>query len=189
MVETGTHAEELARHVVGALMNGLSNRLVAVVLFGSRARGEGSETSDWDLLVIAEGLPAKTFDRNLYLKQLIPLEWRGRVSILAKTPEQFHGAVSSLYLDVPLEAHLALASSRSSVRSPQGIHGFQADEVIFVIRDQNAVIHFGDRGHRGFDTPSPCRSEAGAGHARPEGLRNKSDGYGISCPVFAWLAQ
>jgi predicted nucleotidyltransferase len=99
MVETGTHAEELARHVVGTLKNGLSARLVALVLFGSRARGEGSGTSDWDLLVIAEGLPAKTFDRNLFLKQLIPLEWRGRVSILAKTPEQFHGAVSSLYLD------------------------------------------------------------------------------------------
>ena len=96
MVETGTHSEELARHVVGALKNGLSAKLVAVVLFGSRARGEGSETSDWDLLVIAEGLPAKTFDRTLYLKQLIPPEWRGRVSILAKTPEQFHGAVSSL---------------------------------------------------------------------------------------------
>jgi predicted nucleotidyltransferase len=68
MVETGTHAEELARHVVEALVKGLSGRLVAVVLFGSRAHGEGSETSDWDLPVIAEVLPAKTIDRNLYLK-------------------------------------------------------------------------------------------------------------------------
>jgi hypothetical protein len=42
----------------------------------------------------------------LYLKQLIPLEWRGRVSILAKTPKQFHGAVSSLYLDVPLNGQI-----------------------------------------------------------------------------------
>jgi len=53
-----------------------------------------------------EGLPAKTFDRNLFLKQLIPLEWRGRVSILAKTPEQLHGAVSSLYLDVALDGQI-----------------------------------------------------------------------------------
>jgi predicted nucleotidyltransferase len=93
-------------HVVGALVNGLSGRLVAVELFGSRARGEGSETSDWDLLVIAENLPAKTFDRNLYLRQLVLLEWRGRVSMLAKTPEQFHGAVSSLYLDVALDGQI-----------------------------------------------------------------------------------
>jgi predicted nucleotidyltransferase len=106
MVETGTHAEELAVQVVGALKDGLSGRLVAVVLFGSRARGEGSETSDWDLLLIAEGLPAKTFDRSLYLKQLITLEWRGRVSMLAKTPEQFHGAISSLYLDVALDGQI-----------------------------------------------------------------------------------
>jgi hypothetical protein len=56
--------------------------------------------------VIAENLPAKTFDRNLYLRQLVLLEWRGRVSMLAKTPEQFHGAVSSLYLDVALDGQI-----------------------------------------------------------------------------------
>ena len=37
MAETGTRAAELATHFVGAFKNGLSDRLVAVVLFGSRA--------------------------------------------------------------------------------------------------------------------------------------------------------
>ena len=123
MAESGTHAAELARHIVGALVNGLSGRLVAVVLFGSRARGEGSETSDWDLLVIAEGLPAKTFDRNLYLRQLIPLEWRGRVSILAKAPEQFHGAVSSLYLGVALDGQILYDSRGFAVSRLGALRG------------------------------------------------------------------
>src|SRR5579875_1660192 len=51
-----THAplveHELPRQVVEALRAGLGERLVAVVLFGSRARGDHRPTSDWDLLVI-----------------------------------------------------------------------------------------------------------------------------------------
>jgi len=35
---------------------------------------------------------------------------------------------------------------RSSVPRPQGIHDLHTDEVLFVIRDQNAAIRFGDRG-------------------------------------------
>ena len=106
MVRTGAGTDELAARVVEALTTALAGRLVAVVLFGSRARGEASETSDWDFLVIAEGLPAKVFDRNLYLKQLLPPERRGCVSLLAKTPEQFRGSVSSLYLDIALDGQI-----------------------------------------------------------------------------------
>jgi predicted nucleotidyltransferase len=106
MVQSGSQTDELAARVVETLTTALSDRLVAVVLFGSRARGEGSDTSDWDLLVIAEGLPARVFDRNLYLKQLLPPECCGCLSILAKTPEQFRGAVSSLYLDIALDGRI-----------------------------------------------------------------------------------
>jgi predicted nucleotidyltransferase len=105
MAHDGAHADGLAT-IAGMLAKGLAERLVAMVLFGSRARGDASEASDWDLLVIAEGLPARTFDRNLQLKQLLPPEWQGRVSILAKTPEQFRGAVSSLYLDIALDGQI-----------------------------------------------------------------------------------
>jgi len=46
--------------VVSALREGLGDDLVALVLFGSRARGDHYPQSDWDLLLIApdQSIPA-----------------------------------------------------------------------------------------------------------------------------------
>ena len=49
----------VCEQVVAALQNALGDRLIAVVLFGSRARGEVAPRSDWDFLVIAEDLPER----------------------------------------------------------------------------------------------------------------------------------
>jgi predicted nucleotidyltransferase len=89
--------------VVAALRQGLSDNLVAVVLFGSRARGEATEVSDWDLLVIARHLLPSLFQRHLQLKMLLPVEWRARISLLARTPEEFDDRLSSLMLDIALD--------------------------------------------------------------------------------------
>lgn len=89
--------------VLAALKRGLEDRLVSVVLFGSRARGEADEHSDWDLLLIARDLPSKPFRRYLYLKRVLPPEWRGWVAILAKTPAEFDSYLSSLFLDIALD--------------------------------------------------------------------------------------
>ena len=89
--------------VMIALKQGLGDSLTAVVLFGSRARGEAKEDSDWDLLVIAGRLPEKLFQRHLYLKKMLPAIWRGQVAILAKTPEEFEAYLPGLYLDIALD--------------------------------------------------------------------------------------
>lgn len=89
--------------VVDALHLGLGDDLLAVVLFGSRARGEAAPESDWDLLVIARNLPPKALARHLYLKTVLPEAWRGRVSLLAKTPQDFEARLPSLYLDIALD--------------------------------------------------------------------------------------
>ena len=89
--------------VLTALERGLGNNLVAVVLFGSRVRGEAEVGSDWDLLIIAHNLPQGTFQRYLHLKQMLPVEWRGEVAMLAKTPEEFESYLTSLFLDVALD--------------------------------------------------------------------------------------
>ncbi|MBC7225957.1 MAG: nucleotidyltransferase domain-containing protein [Thermoflexales bacterium] len=95
--------EETLAPVVRALYHGLGNRLVAVVLFGSRARGDASPESDWDLLVVARDLPQRPFQRHLFLKRLLPAEWRGRVAILARTPEEFEARLPALFLDIALD--------------------------------------------------------------------------------------
>jgi predicted nucleotidyltransferase len=81
--------------VVAAFRQGLGDDLVAVVLFGSRARGEADEASDWDLLVIACHLPERTFKRYRWLKGMLPVAWRGQTAILAKTPEEFESYLTS----------------------------------------------------------------------------------------------
>lgn len=94
---------KVLKPVVEALREGLGDRLIAVVLFGSRARGEADADSDWDLLVVARHLPQKPFQRHLFLKQLLPPEWRGQVAILARTPEEFEASLPALFLDVALD--------------------------------------------------------------------------------------
>lgn len=95
--------ESLLDEVVAALKRGLGDRLIAVVLFGSHARGEAEAESDWDLLVLARDLPARVFPRHRFLKQMLPAMWRGSISVLAKTPTEFEASVPALYLDIALD--------------------------------------------------------------------------------------
>jgi len=62
------------KQIVTALQAALADRLVAVVLFGSQARGDASQDSDWDVLVIAEALPEKSFERHMFVKRLLLFE-------------------------------------------------------------------------------------------------------------------
>jgi predicted nucleotidyltransferase len=98
-----TEQKVLLDEVVTALRDGLGERLVSLVLFGSRARGDAKEESDWDLLLIAQGLAQGTLQRHIALKKILPDAWRGRVSLLAKTPEEFEAHLPALYLDIALD--------------------------------------------------------------------------------------
>jgi predicted nucleotidyltransferase len=89
--------------VVAALDRALGDDLVGIALFGSRARGDAGEESDWDLLVIAYSLPKRAFQRHLWLKSLLPTEWRGQVTILGKTPQEFTASLPPLFLDIALD--------------------------------------------------------------------------------------
>ncbi len=80
----------------------LGENLIAVTLFGSRARGEGGGSSDWDLFLIAEGLPENRFDRQLALRALLPADSE-RVSMVAKTKREFEGTFPPLYLDLGID--------------------------------------------------------------------------------------
>ncbi len=94
---------EVPNGVVSGLRQRIGEDLVSVVLFGSRARGEARESSDWDFLVIARDLPEGTLERVFRLKKMLSTLYRGEVSLLAKTPEEFMAGLPDLYLDIALD--------------------------------------------------------------------------------------
>ena len=87
--------EEILSQIVTALQEGLGERLMAVVLYGSRARSQAREGSDWDLFIIATDLPVNLWERHVLLKRFLPAAYRGAVSLLVKTPEEFEEKISS----------------------------------------------------------------------------------------------
>lgn len=95
--------QERLRVVVEALRQGLGDNLVAIVLFGSRARGEATEASDWDLFVLAHNLPSSPLQRHIQITTLLPVQWRGQAAILTRTPTEFESRLSSLLLDIALD--------------------------------------------------------------------------------------
>lgn len=97
--------------VIEALRTGLGDSLVAVVLFGSRARGEAGPNSDWDLLVIAENLPDSPWQRQKQMLALLPQEWQYQVNVLAYTSAEWFARVIPLALDIALDGIVLYDSS------------------------------------------------------------------------------
>lgn len=95
---------KIAQQALEALKIGLRDNLLAVALFGSRARGEERAGSDWDLFVLAERLPEHPLDRQAELKAMLPLRLATSVSILAKTREEFEADLLAVYLDIAADA-------------------------------------------------------------------------------------
>ena len=97
---------DIPEQAVAALREGLGERLVAVVLFGSRARGDAYPESDWDLLILAEGLPENPLERQLSVSRLLPSKLPAAISAVAKTPREFEAGLTSLCLDIALDGQI-----------------------------------------------------------------------------------
>jgi predicted nucleotidyltransferase len=78
----------------------LGEDLISLVLFGSHARGEAKKTSDLDLFLVAKGLPAKPFKRVLYVRAPLKGQFKEKICLIAKTPDEIRSAFPSLFLDV-----------------------------------------------------------------------------------------
>lgn len=95
--------KETLHPIIEALMQGLGENLIALVLFGSRARGDAKEHSDWDVLLIARKLPEHPLERLRFLQAMFLSRWQGRIAFVAKTLEEFEGYLAHLYLDIALD--------------------------------------------------------------------------------------
>jgi hypothetical protein len=55
---------------------------------------------------VARNLPERFLSRYRFLKRSLPPSWRGRLSLLAKTPEEFEAAAPPLYLDIACDGKI-----------------------------------------------------------------------------------
>jgi predicted nucleotidyltransferase len=101
-MQVATRDLQRLHSVIEALKAKLGEDLVALVLFGSRARAERASLSDWDLFLVAERLPEHPFDRQVELRSLLPTVAEG-VSMVAKTREEFQAGFPPLYLDLAVD--------------------------------------------------------------------------------------
>lgn len=90
--------------VVKVFREELGDSFLGAALFGSSARGEARIDSDWDVFIIADDLPANAFERQMFLRALLPREVGTKVSVMAKTREEFERRLLPIYLDIATDA-------------------------------------------------------------------------------------
>ncbi len=95
--------KQLTNKIVQVFKDYLGENLISVILFGSQARSESTETSDYDLFIIANNLPKGALERSRFIHKPIYENELGSLSIIAKTPAEFEKDVASLYLDLSVD--------------------------------------------------------------------------------------
>ena len=90
-------ADKLVKH----LLKFFGDRLVSVIVYGSVGRGEASEESDIDLLVVVKDLPKSRFERQRIFSRIEEEIGRdsAKFSPILKTPEEA-SRITPLYLDL-----------------------------------------------------------------------------------------
>ncbi|MFQ6015425.1 MAG: nucleotidyltransferase domain-containing protein [Anaerolineae bacterium] len=96
--------DELRQKIVERYSEALGSNLVALAFFGSYARGDSTEWSDIDLLLIASELPQNPFERQGLVKMPLLGLGAGPLAVLARTVEEFTADVSPLHLDLAEDA-------------------------------------------------------------------------------------
>ena len=81
----------------------LGDRLISIILFGSHARRDEKDTSDYDLFIIAEEFPLRPFHRLLFIRKPLQDQFEERICIIAKTREEVLNNFPSLFLDLGLD--------------------------------------------------------------------------------------
>jgi hypothetical protein len=91
------------KNVVDCYKDYLGDHLISIVLFGSQARGDAKEGSDYDLFIVADGLPPKPFKRVLFIRSPLEGQFPEKFCIIAKTPKEVMTDFPSLFLDLALD--------------------------------------------------------------------------------------
>jgi predicted nucleotidyltransferase len=109
----GYTATELDR-LIGEFADALRRRirLDRILLFGSRARGEATEDSDIDLLVISPDFGRDVLADMVLLRECLPPH-EVDIDTIARTPEQVAAAEPDSFLATVLEEGVVVYPARS----------------------------------------------------------------------------
>lgn len=97
---------EIRQKLIDCLRDYFGTNLVSVVSFGSRARGEAKAASDYDLFLVAGELPKRPLERNRFVRKSVFLKFDERISIHAKTKDEFENGFPPLYLDLGVDGQI-----------------------------------------------------------------------------------
>ena len=92
--------------LVDAFTQRFGERLKLLVLFGSQSRGEAHPGSDHDVFALIEDLPQDPLERRrAVMTPLLPVLFQlpERLSIIAKTPQEFSHRLTPLVVDVCMD--------------------------------------------------------------------------------------
>jgi predicted nucleotidyltransferase len=94
-----------------ALTAAFGDTLLAVGLFGSRARGDARPDSDLDIYAVVRDLPADPFARATALARAQPRQVDYAVNLLARAPEEFEAEITPLHLDLAIDLRILFERS------------------------------------------------------------------------------
>jgi len=104
----GLNIEEVLREFKKEIRKLYGERLKKVILYGSWARGEATEESDIDLLVVLEGevIPGREIDRMIDIITEMNLKYGVLISVHPVSEVDFHKLKSPLLINVRREGVL-----------------------------------------------------------------------------------
>ena len=74
-----------------------------------------------DIFLAAENLPNHPFERQIFLRKIIPKEFPLQVSLYAKTVEEFERDFPAIYLDIATDGIILFDSDNYALRKLQRI--------------------------------------------------------------------
>ena len=82
------------------LIEAFKDDLWGIVLFGSRARGQGNIYSDWDILIVADRVHENPVERMMLLRDILFRKEVRAISPILRTREEFEKSLRPIYLDI-----------------------------------------------------------------------------------------
>jgi predicted nucleotidyltransferase len=125
--------------LVEAYKSHLRDDLISIVFFGSRARGDYKENSDFDILIIAAHLPERYLARMGYIREPL-FKFDEKVQVLAKTPDEFDSFFPPLYLDIALDGKILVDKDGFMVNRLRKIRKIIKDSSLYRIKEGDEFL-------------------------------------------------